>query len=810
MIRKIVSLTIIFALLLPFALISSADTMQYTPVKAIGFGPLAGEMTTPVACGLDETGKVFVLDGSNKIGSIFMPDGKFFQTFTSPEDLNLSTLNQTFSVSFGNIAYIDGDDVIIANRNGVINKRIRKDFNHLQKPVAVKLGRDLSVVVVDLFTGVNKFNAVGTFEKNLLGFGKDIEYITDCDLTGDSQFAFLQIKKSKVEGEPSEEAPLNEIKVFVFNQDFTKKTEVKIETSKDFNPDFSQIRIDKKGFVYFFDKSSNFITVFDATGNKIAEFFTNASPAFNYLVGTSNIFFISKTDFYATNTQGKFIGSFGHFNKEKMQFANPTDIAACSNGTIALYDQKRNDIQFFGEKDYIREIKFGESAANYIFVNNPSETINAFSLSDASFIKYDCYGVEQDKFKADNISPTISAITQGKDGELWAVDPQGATVHRLNRLGNRISSFGSQGVREGQLMQPSDILVGPEGNIYVLNSGNNRIDVFKSDGSFVRAFGSDINPPLKNPKSFAFSKDLDIFVADTGNDRLVAFGLDGKLLYSTGSSSPARIKNTIGDYWKDLGTFNHPTKIRTSGDRLFVLDYGNLRLQILEKVKIEPKLSVSIKSLDFGTVSSTSMPSKEVTIENKGNGTLDGTIETATSWLHLSRSKLTGNETKLVVTIDYDKVPYWDSTGAIIIKTNAGNQEIKCTITKKGKIIQLQVGSKSAKIDGTETTLNVPPTIISGNTLVPLRFIGEGLGAKVDWVAAEKKVIYTLGQTVVILWIGNKTAMVNGNPSEMKVAPQIISGSTLVPLRFISEALGASVEWIAETKGINIYYPPKQ
>jgi hypothetical protein len=809
MIRKLASIVIVMALMLPVGLTIASDSMQYTPVKAIGFGPLAGEMTTPVTFGMDETGKIFVLDGSNGIGSIFMPDGKFFQTFTAPDDLTLSSIKSTLSVSYGNICYINGNDIVVANRNGVINKKIRQDKKHIYMPIATKIGKDLSVVVADAITGVNKFNSSGIFEKNLLQFGNGVDFMTDCDLSGDNGYAIIQIKTPIPEKEPSETNLFNEIKVFLFNSDFSKKTEFKLETNENFNPNHIQIRLDKKGFVNLFDKNNNSVIVFDNTGSKIAEFVSGQSPAFNFLTGSSNIYYISKTDFFATNSQGKFLGSYGIFSKEKMQFANPTDIATCSNGTVALYDMKRNDIQFFGEKNYLREINFGESAVNIIFVNNLQENINTYSVSNSSFTKYDCVGGLQDRYEFDTISPTISAITQGKDGELWAVDPQSATIRRLNRLGKLISSFGSQGTREGQLVDPSDILIGPEGNVYVLNTGNNRIDVFKTDGTFVRVFGNDIKPPLAHPKSFTFTKDFELFVTDTGNNRLVAFGLDGKHLYSTGSSSPSRTKNTIGDYWKDLGTFNRPTKIRSSGDKLFVLDAGNLRLQILEKVKIEPKLSVNTTSLDFGSLPTQQTITKEIVITNKGNGILEGTIETTIPWIQLSRTKLTGNETKITVTIDQDKVPYWDSAGTITIKTNAGNHEIKCVITRNGKTIQLQVGSKSAKIDGKETTLNVPPTIIAGNTLVPLRFIGEGLGAKVDWVAAEKKVIYTLNDKVVILWIGNKTAMINDKPSEMKVAPQIISGSTLVPLRFISEALGASVEWIAETKGINIHYPPK-
>jgi hypothetical protein len=66
-----------------------------------------------------------------------------------------------------------------------------------------------------------------------------------------------------------------------------------------------------------------------------------------------------------------------------------------------------------------------------------------------------------------------------------------------------------------------------------------------------------------------------------------------------------------------------------------------------------------------------------------------------------------------------------------------------------------------------------------------------------------------LGSKTVIVWIGKKESLVDGQTVSMSVAPVIIKGKTLVPLRFVSEALGASVEWISESKTIIIYYPPK-
>jgi len=59
------------------------------------------------------------------------------------------------------------------------------------------------------------------------------------------------------------------------------------------------------------------------------------------------------------------------------------------------------------------------------------------------------------------------------------------------------------------------------------------------------------------------------------------------------------------------------------------------------------------------------------------------------------------------------------------------------------------------------------------------------------------------------MWIGKTTASVDGKPVSVNPPPQVIGGSTFVPTRFITEALGASIEWKAATKTVVITYPAK-
>lgn len=100
--------------------------------------------------------------------------------------------------------------------------------------------------------------------------------------------------------------------------------------------------------------------------------------------------------------------------------------------------------------------------------------------------------------------------------------------------------------------------------------------------------------------------------------------------------------------------------------------------------------------------------------------------------------------------------------------------------------------------------MDVPPTIINGRTMVPMRAIFEALGSQVQWNAASQSITATKGSIAINLQIGSTTATNNGTNVTLDVAPQIIDGRTLVPARFVSEALGAKVNWDAANRRVDI------
>lgn len=109
--------------------------------------------------------------------------------------------------------------------------------------------------------------------------------------------------------------------------------------------------------------------------------------------------------------------------------------------------------------------------------------------------------------------------------------------------------------------------------------------------------------------------------------------------------------------------------------------------------------------------------------------------------------------------------------------------------------IKLVINDKNAYVGDRLHKLEVAPFVEQGWTMVPFRFIGEALGAQISWDQKTQTVGYVLDGTRLELRIGSLVAVHNGQQRTLEVAPRLIGGTTVVPLRVVSENLGAQVLW---------------
>jgi Copper amine oxidase N-terminal domain. len=108
------------------------------------------------------------------------------------------------------------------------------------------------------------------------------------------------------------------------------------------------------------------------------------------------------------------------------------------------------------------------------------------------------------------------------------------------------------------------------------------------------------------------------------------------------------------------------------------------------------------------------------------------------------------------------------------------------------------------KIDDKVLNLNPSPRIDNGRTLAPLRGIFEALGLSVSWDATTQTIVGSKDGTEITLKINSNTATVNGTSVSLDVPAQIVNGSTFVPVRFIADSLGVSVNWNSEDSVVEI------
>ncbi|HEY3314024.1 MAG TPA: copper amine oxidase N-terminal domain-containing protein [Bacillota bacterium] len=109
--------------------------------------------------------------------------------------------------------------------------------------------------------------------------------------------------------------------------------------------------------------------------------------------------------------------------------------------------------------------------------------------------------------------------------------------------------------------------------------------------------------------------------------------------------------------------------------------------------------------------------------------------------------------------------------------------------------------------DGVAVSFDTPPQVIAGRTMIPVRKVSEALGATVGWDDQTKSAIITLDNRVVKVTLNSTTAYVNGESATLDVPPQVVGGRTMVPLRFIGEALLAKIGWHGPSQTVSVSSP---
>lgn len=215
----------------------------------------------------------------------------------------------------------------------------------------------------------------------------------------------------------------------------------------------------------------------------------------------------------------------------------------------------------------IREAKFIE-----IGTDGPGELVKPMGLDvdlngnlfvcDASLkqvLVYDRDGNFQRRLGEPDLFDRPAGLTVNANGSrLYVVDTGGVTSNRHRVLvfdawtGSLLNTISKRGQAEGELNLPRDATIDSEGNLYVVDGGNFRVQVFTPDGEFVRSFGSigRQGGQFSRPKGIGVDKQGNAYVVDTAFGNFQIFNPEGRLLMAVGSrnssAGPARFMLPAG------------------------------------------------------------------------------------------------------------------------------------------------------------------------------------------------------------------------------------------------------------------------
>lgn len=163
-------------------------------------------------------------------------------------------------------------------------------------------------------------------------------------------------------------------------------------------------------------------------------------------------------------------------------------------------------------------------------------------------------------------------------GDVFEVCPAAHKVLRRRPDGTLVWQIGELGMSPGQLNHPTAIVADRQGQLYVVDHGNSRIEVYGADGAYLRQVGGRDDDGIDDPMELDFARavaldsDQRLYVCDTRDNQIQVFERDG---------TPA---GAFGDFGEDADGLNNPIALAIDHeDNLHILDQGNYRVQVFDR-----------------------------------------------------------------------------------------------------------------------------------------------------------------------------------------------------------------------------------
>lgn len=275
----------------------------------------------------------------------------------------------------------------------------------------------------------------------------------------------------------------------------------------------------------------------------------------------------------------RFLFSFGAPGFAAGEFQQPRGMAFDGNKQLFVADTDGGRIQVFdAQGNHLREIRPAQGRDSFRFPRSVAISSTSGRIYVVDELDFRIYVHEADgkpamvwdrRRNAQEPSVVPGRLAIGQSGTIYVSEPNGRRVAMYSATHGPQGSVGSV----GELQSPSGLAIGPRAQLYVLDYGACKVQVYDSRGKAMATFGR----RGAGLGEFAVPRDLVVdrlgyvFVADTLNHRVQVFGPDGALISSVGSKG------------KGEGAFAGPEGLALSPDDwLYVSDRGNGRVQVFQ------------------------------------------------------------------------------------------------------------------------------------------------------------------------------------------------------------------------------------
>lgn len=267
-------------------------------------------------------------------------------------------------------------------------------------------------------------------------------------------------------------------------------------------------------------------------------------PADAALDGKGNVWALDKGNnrLQKFNEKGEFVQAVGSKGGGGGQLNAPSALAIDPSGNLWVADTANNRVDEFNEKgEFV--LTFGRDVNKTKVEAAASEAErNVCTAASGNVCQAGLAGSTNGQLK----TPQGIAATSG--GNIWIADTGNNRLKKFGPSGNLLNTLSSEGSEAGKVKEPTAIALAPDGSIWVADAGNNRIQGWSSSLSFIRQFGAEgtADGKFKRPAALDIDPAGNFWVGDQGNSRIEQFNSSGEYVSKFGNPETFRFSGSMG------------------------------------------------------------------------------------------------------------------------------------------------------------------------------------------------------------------------------------------------------------------------